>query len=168
MSEAKRPKIGEEFPCQRCGKIIVRRTAEHKHCRECAPIIKRERSKLRLKETEDSRHKRQGSEYVCRCCGKVSIRMRVNQMYCEECRNDGSIKRMQQEKNKERPTPTVTVKKEPKSSKPNFSLAEVEAAARKNGMNYGRYVAAWKNGTAPAPVHLPKKKRGRPKKCSDT
>lgn len=66
-------KIGEMFPCELCGKPIVRKSASHKYCEECA--IKR-----KLK------------EITCAGCGKLIIRQFSGQKYCDDCRNNSKIR----------------------------------------------------------------------------
>lgn len=60
-------KIGEMFPCELCGKPIVRKSASHKYCEEC--VVKR-----KLK------------EITCAGCGKLIIRQFSGQKYCDDCR----------------------------------------------------------------------------------
>ena len=66
-------KIGEMFPCELCGKPIVRKSASHKYCEECA--IKR-----KLK------------EITCAGCGKLIIRQFSGQKYCDDCRNNSKMR----------------------------------------------------------------------------
>lgn len=109
-----------------------------------------------------------GEKYVCQHCGVEQIRTVINQQICNECRNDESYKR-RYENNKKYYRLNYTsynIMEEVSYVKPEYSLVEVAAAAKKHNMSYGKYVSAWDDGTVEPPEKFPEKpkKRGRKKK----
>lgn len=112
---------------------------------------------------------RLGSEFRCEICGEIGIRRMAMQKYCRPCAEAEARRKdiERQKKRKEsyqqlyeqrkRPAPEVVI------LPPEFTLAEVNQAARKNNMSYGQYVVAWKQGRVEAPEKFPKRgrKRGR-------
>lgn len=96
-------RVGEIFPCVMCGKPIVRKSASHKYCEECA--VKRKLKeiacagcgKIIIKQSSGQRYCERcrklinqrehiGSEFICEVCGKSAIKRFPNQKYCDDCK----------------------------------------------------------------------------------
>lgn len=110
-------------------------------------------------------------EFTCQRCGKVAVGKSKMRKYCDDCKYwlhlDSCKKNKQAEQERDRDSLTVIATPVKPIEKPTYTLAEVNAAARKHGMTYGNYVCAWENGTVEPPEKKPeKKKRGR-KRDSD-
>jgi predicted ATP-dependent serine protease len=104
-----------------------------------------------------------GELFVCKECGVVQIRTLINQTRCEDCRGTDREKERREKKKEYHRENFGKIPEAPAMPKPEFALSEVNAAAKKHGMSYGRYVAAWKYGNAEPPVKAqktPKKKKG--------
>lgn len=112
-------------------------------------------------------------QFVCELCGAISFRRDCRQRWCKECRRNrqSEINRISDIEYKAREkalAAAVAPKPAPVAEPPKYTLAEVNAAARQCNMTYGYYMANWKLGNVPDPEKMPppKKKRGRPCKCT--
>jgi ribosomal protein L37E len=146
--------LGELFPCQHCGKPTVLKNPRQKYCVDCGYEVQRLRKAKRAKRAEVA----VGEEFACEDCGKIIVRKAGNHYRCEECSDKKRIERQNQYKLR---NGLFNVYTEP--VKPKYTIAEMNQAARKNGMTYGRYAAALKEGRVAPPEHIEKKKRGRKK-----
>lgn len=113
-----------------------------------------------------------GDYYVCKRCGKVeqvkySGRPKKYCTICAEMVHKEQIHKHNEERRIEtRSLANEYAEKrvEPVTSKPQYTLAEMNAAARENNMSYGQYSVALANGTVKPPDKKPDKgKRGRKK-----
>ncbi|MBR4077550.1 MAG: hypothetical protein IKK17_02985 [Oscillospiraceae bacterium] len=86
----------------------------------------------------------------CKHCGKQFVRVKFRQVVCPECeaKSRGRIAQTKDENKKE----TTSVKNRYSFSVKDYSLSEMERAARANGMTYGRYAAALECGKVAPPV----------------
>ena len=91
----------------------------------------------------------------CKHCGKQFVRTKPRQIGCPECMAKSRGLRAQETAEKKKDT--TPVKSRYSFSTKDFSLSEMERAARANGMTYGQYAAALENGT----VAPPPRKRGK-------
>lgn len=105
-------------------------------------------------------------EFVCEGCGQISRGKTATRKYCDDCRQ----KRHLEAKSKSQKAiyeynKALLAERNaaPVQAKPKFTLAEVNEAARKNGMTYGNYVYQLSIGKVEPPEKLQKKKRGRKK-----
>ena len=71
---AERVTIGEDFPCEKCGKIVKRRSAGHKHCPDCSLSQKYKMRKIGKTSTY---------QRTCVTCGKAT-----NNYRCAACWED--------------------------------------------------------------------------------
>ena len=161
---------GEEMVCVRCGISVISNSPKQKYCTDCSNMIQRDRRKVENQKVWEKGFI-VGEEMTCLLCGASTIRKSTQQKVCPDCKPEWQRQKVR-EANRKKAAEQRAVRESEKAvqpavmPKPTFTLAEVEAAARKNNMNYGKYVAAWKQGKVPAPEHVQaqKKKRGRPKK----
>lgn len=137
--------VGKEFACEMCGKTIIRNSANHKFCSEC-----KAKESVRIQRFTQ-----------CQLCGKT-IQRKSNEKYCPDCRQE-AYKKWMREHNKRRGAiyKEKTVVETEVITRPKFTLAEVEAAARANNMNYGKYVAMWKSGKVAPPEKIEKRRKRR-------
>jgi uncharacterized Zn finger protein (UPF0148 family) len=152
-------KIGELFPCQQCGKPTIRKKGVQKYCLDCSYEVQR------IRKYQKNQEVIVGEEFACSDCGKIIVRKSGNHVRCDECAARMRIKR-QNEENKKKVFTGVYKDVYKVVEKPKYTLAEMNQAARKNGMTYGKYAAALKEGRVEEPEHIVKKKRGR--KCKGT
>ena len=104
--------------CPVCGKKFERQYNAQKHC-----SAKCRTKYYAQKSVKDSY--RPPKMYECAWCGKHFDTDRKRKYCCDECRVKA---------NRNKPT---------RRKKPKLTLAEVNALARKEGLNYGQYVAKY-------------------------
>ena len=133
------------FNCKMCGKQGVKKVYNQVYCEKCRKNMKNKYDRV------------VGEQFECASCGKSVTRTGGNQVYCAECAAEKrKPKQAEPEEWEILPVPKPI-------SEPDFTIAEVCAAARKHNMTYGKYVSAWQNGMVEPPEKFPKK-RGRKKK----
>ncbi|MBQ3257843.1 MAG: hypothetical protein IJA67_10595 [Oscillospiraceae bacterium] len=86
----------------------------------------------------------------CKHCGKQFVRTKFRQVICPECalKNRG-LKAQEKSENKK---DTTQVPNRYSLSLKDYSLSEMERAARANHMTYGQYAAALESGKVAPPV----------------
>lgn len=86
----------------------------------------------------------------CKHCGKQTVRTTPRQQICPECA--ARCRGLKAQETAEKKKDTTSVKSRYSFSTKDFSLSEMERAARANDMSYGEYAAALKSGrVAPPP-----------------
>ncbi len=85
----------------------------------------------------------------CRTCGKQFVRTKFRQVICPEC--DAKSRGRKAQEKSENKKDTTQVSNRYSLSLKDYSLSEMERAARTNGMTYGQYVAALENGSVAPP-----------------
>jgi len=136
------PKVIE---CERCGCEVVltdARQFNRKYCDDCKPIVYAElmRKASRRAKAKSKEPKR------CARCGIVLEETKSNQKYCGDCRAaaklEQSIASYHRKREERETSPFKGMAKERKKKKPRVSQIEnLNEAARKAGMSYGKYVA---------------------------
>ena len=105
-------------------------------------------------------------ELVCTECGSTYIGKSKARKFCDECRRKRHLASHRESWKRcyERDKVVNAIVIPAPVEKPKFTLAEVNAAAKKNRMTYGNYVYQWAIGRVQPPEKFPaKKKRGRKK-----
>ena len=129
--------------CERCGCEVVltdARSFNRKYCDDCKKIVYAELTK----KAHDAYKDRKNPEGKRRCarCGVVLEKRRGNQKYCDDCRAAARREQDAARKQKQREGWRTGELPEKKKKKPRVSQIEnLNAAARKAGMSYGKYVA---------------------------
>ena len=86
----------------------------------------------------------------CKHCGMQFARTGPRQSICPECAL--KVRGLKAQEKSENKKDTMPVKNRYSFSLKDYSLSEMERAARANGMTYGRYVAALECGKVAPPV----------------
>lgn len=86
----------------------------------------------------------------CKHCGKQFVRTSPRQSICPVCA--ARCRGLKAQEKSEKKKDTTPVKSRYSFSAKDFSLSEMERAARANGMTYGQYAAALAAGTVAPPT----------------
>ena len=94
--------------------------------------------------------KKKGDLFICEMCKRATVRTSGHQIVCSAC---ASVRYRQQQaqyalEHKKR---QLEEPKRKTGSSPLYTIAEMERAARKNGMSYGQYTVALKWGRVDPP-----------------
>ena len=126
--------------CERCGCEVVledARSYKRKYCDDCQKIVYAE---LRNKAKDAFRGRQEPKR--CARCGVVLEKRRTNQKYCDDCRAAARREQEAARRLKRREGRRIGELSKKKKKKPRVSQIEnLNAAARKAGMSYGKYVA---------------------------
>ena len=130
-----------KIKCKRCGCEVVltnRQASRRKYCDACQKIVYaelRRKSAVAWWERQKS-----GVKRLCVRCGVVLESPRRGQKYCDDCR--ALAKKEKEATRRNMVKELQRTGKPPKEKKPRVSqIVNLNEAARKAGMSYGRYVA---------------------------
>ena len=91
-----------------------------------------------------------GDIVSCKHCGKQFVKTGLRQLVCPECAaRCRGLKAQEKAENKKE---TTLVQNRYSLSTKDYSISEMERAARLNGMTYGKYAAALAMGTVEPPA----------------
>ena len=128
--------------CERCGCEVIltdARSFNRKYCDACKKIVYVELTK---KAHDAYRERKNPGVKRCARCGVVLENRRSNQKYCDDCRAAAKFEKEAARKRRQREGWRTDELPEKKKKKPRVSQIEkLNAAARKAGMSYGKYVA---------------------------
>lgn len=114
---------GKVFPknkaCNWCGNVFA---PTHNRQTYCSADCAKEMYKARIYKTE--------RVLVCECCEKEFTAMRKRTYCSNECRYEANGRKRKQ-------------KPKSKKTKPKYTLAQVNALARSEGLSYGQYMAKY-------------------------
>lgn len=136
----------EEKYCERCGVFLGLVNPRKKYCEECKIIVRREQNTLAKKGI-----KTDPEPALCAWCKKPMVRKVWFQKYHAECAADANKALIKKYKEELKATQEREHIKPKKGEPPRYTVRQMNDAAKRYGMSYGRYSTLLAQGKVKAP-----------------